>query len=497
MIQQRLHELSVLVEHRLKNLGLWTGVFVVLVVFPALWAIDEYLIQGAVIVADYNQLVSIANILIALLISLLATTFSVVFVVMQLASSQFSPRILRYFVYSDLRIQRFIGVYLGAIALILLPQVVRACQPQQTLQVTMLSALVLGAWCLMVSFPSMVVHLNDNMNVATITNRIKDQVLVEIEALYTQNWQLGQPLLYKRCHRDATKPYLNFSWPGASGYLESVDFGLLDESVQRFARQYPQIKIAAVHQKPIIGEFILSRTTVMLSLELEPLPYPDLEQILRQYFQPIILRTFSVYKYRSYRQDVNFGVRKLVDIAIKAISPAVNDPTTCLNCLDYIGEIVRHLNDKQFPSTKTSVLTTQRIIVNEFGFDELVDFCFDQIYQWGKNDPTVVKRMIRTIRQILPHATNPYNLMVLIRQLEEMELTRIYTLDNEARIHSKEQIRTIRQELEKFTEKARAQIAALQQNGTLARYALQSDESANLSLIRQTEVDAVTYLIGY
>jgi uncharacterized membrane protein len=55
----------------------------------------------------------------------------------------------------------------------------------------------------------------------------------------------------------------------------------------------------------------------------------------------------------------------LVDIAIKTISPAVNDPTTCLNCIDQIGEIAKELSLKEFPSIDSraveSKYTGQRI----------------------------------------------------------------------------------------------------------------------------------------
>jgi uncharacterized membrane protein len=64
----------------------------------------------------------------------------------------------------------------------------------------------------------------------------------------------------------------------------------------------------------------------------------------------IIDDVFTVNTFRSYTQDINFGVRKLVDIAIKAISPAVNDPTTCLNCIDQLGDIARNLQLKAYPS---------------------------------------------------------------------------------------------------------------------------------------------------
>ena len=88
-----------------------------------------------------------------------------------------------------------------------------------------------------------------------------------------------------------------------------------------------------MYQKPVIGEFIMKDTTVLLQVSVEK----KSEELLYE-LADIVSKTFSVNRFRSHTQDINFGVRKLVDIAIKAISPAVNDPTTCLNCIDQIGE---------------------------------------------------------------------------------------------------------------------------------------------------------------
>jgi uncharacterized membrane protein len=89
-------------------------------------------------------------------------------------------------------------------------------------------------------------------------------------------------------------------------------------------------------------------TTVLLALVLiRKLHQPNSQ--LRQEVNSIVRDAFKVEQFRVI-QDINFGVRKLVDIAIKAISPAVNDPTTCLNCIDQIGEIAKELSLKEFPS---------------------------------------------------------------------------------------------------------------------------------------------------
>ena len=86
-------------------------------------------------------------------------------------------------------------------------------------------------------------------------------------------------------------------------------------------------------------------------------------------------------------------------MAIKAISPAVNDPTTCVNCLHYIGVIVGHYTRAQVPSIQVRNAPSN-IHYREFTFDMLLDSAFDQIYEWGKTDYVVVSQLLNTLTEI-------------------------------------------------------------------------------------------------
>lgn len=437
----------------------------------------------------YNRLIPVSNVLISIIIGISLTTFSVIFVVMQLASSQFSPRILRHFLANDFKIQAFIGLFVGTIALCILPQVMSVFYSQQSFLITLLVGTFLAIRGLVWSYPSMITYLSVNMNVSSITHHIKKEVVDEIDILYAQKWELGNELTYKREQSVIKTNMFRILSPFESGYLESVDYTELEIGLLNL-KENCQWK--AVYQKPVIGEFIMKDTTVLLQIEVDEVS--DSQKVL---FQNLVSKTFKVNRFRSHTQDINFGVRKLVDIAIKAISPAVNDPTTCLNCIDQLGEIVKVLSDRQFPSTDARQLVKNNIHVNEFNYDEFVDFCFDQIYQWGKDDPTVVKRLLRTIRTILSTVENPYHLKVLIQQVEEMELATLYNLENYQNRNlkiSKEKLDTIEKELQGFRQKAKKQIEVLKNNGTLEVY---TDKKSNNTICDSIQKETIDYLLKY
>lgn len=480
-------------EHTIKYLGtVMSGVYA-LVLGAILMLIDYNYDFGAIFNLNslevYTKLIPIVNVLVSIVIGISLTTFSVIFVVMQLASSQFSPRILRHFLANDIRVQHFIALCVGTVALCILPQLASVFITEKAFLLTLIIATFLAIRCLIWSYPSMITYLSVNMNVSSITHHIKKEVVDEINILYKEKWTIGNDLLYKRKLQENDGGMIKISSPFESGYLESVRYDKMENLLLPVMEKY---KILAVYQKPVIGEFIMKDTTVLLQISVN-----NASEELQNELTEIVKSTFSVNRFRSHTQDINFGVRKLVDIAIKAISPAVNDPTTCLNCIDQIGEILKNLSDRQFPSTDARRLIKKNIHINEFNFDDFVDFCFDQIYQWGKEDPTVVKRILRTIRTIIPFVYNPFHLKVLLQQMDEMELESLYNQNNidakNLKI-SKEKLVSIQHEVKGFKEKAKVQILELKKNGVLDYY-LQEHHCINEE-VRKEHSKTISYLLN-
>jgi uncharacterized membrane protein len=64
----------------------------------------------------------------------------------------------------------------------------------------------------------------------------------------------------------------------------------------------------------------------------------------------LIRRSVIVLNQRDMIQDAAFGIRQLTDIALRAMSPAVNDPTTAVNCIQYLQAVFEHLAHRALPS---------------------------------------------------------------------------------------------------------------------------------------------------
>lgn len=416
--------------------------------------------------ADLRTQTDILSVIIGTMTTIVITIFSITMVAIQLTSQQFSPRILRLFLLNDNKIQRFLGIFIGSISYSLLLKITPFFFPDAPLSMATLFIVIVSVYAIVWFLPRLIMHIADNVNVASITQRIKTNTVTEIDALYQDFWKIGDPLTYKRLQSDKTKDRVIIRSKVESGYLDDIDYAELSNKCHKIIAANSDLSDLRVLQKPLVGEFIMYDTTDLLEIEMAHIS-DNQRIVLTKAFSDITESVFKIRKYRSYTNDIPFGIRQLVDIAIKAISPAVNDPTTCLNCLDYMGEIIRQLAVRRFPSSETQALKTNQIFVNEITFEEATDLAFDQIHHWGKGDPTVLKRLIQTIRNILPMVENPYHVAVLIQQVEDMNIHSILNANCSFTNESKDSLLL---ELSKFEKNAVLHIQLLKQNGILDHY---------------------------
>ena len=110
----------------------------------------------------------------------------------------------------------------------------------------------------------------------------------------------------------------------------------------------------------------------------------------------------SISALRTLQQDVEFGVLQIVDIALKAISPAVNDPTTAISCVDQLSRILIRFASRETPESAALRSAGRRCAPASDGsdFDRLVDAAFEQIRLYSKTDIAVSLRLLRALGDI-------------------------------------------------------------------------------------------------
>jgi uncharacterized membrane protein len=99
---------------------------------------------------------------------------------------------------------------------------------------------------------------------------------------------------------------------------------------------------------------------------------------------------------------VEFGVLQIVDIALKAISPAVNDPTTAICCVDQLSRLLIRFVDREMPAPIVYDLQgVARVSIQWIDSEHLLDSAFEQIRMYSKTDIAVSLRLLRALGDII------------------------------------------------------------------------------------------------
>jgi uncharacterized membrane protein len=114
-----------------------------------------------------------------------------------------------------------------------------------------------------------------------------------------------------------------------------------------------------------------------------------------------LLRAFEIGPTRTLQQDVEFGVIQIVDIALRAISPAVNDPSTAISCIDQLSSIlILWCGRAPPPSVLFDPPHVPRVAIPWISLEGLLNTTFDQIRHYAAADLAVNLRLLRAMGDI-------------------------------------------------------------------------------------------------
>jgi uncharacterized membrane protein len=105
---------------------------------------------------------------------------------------------------------------------------------------------------------------------------------------------------------------------------------------------------------------------------------------------------------RAMRQDPAYGIRQLVDIAERALSPGTNDPSTAVQCLDQIHDLLRRIGTGPLPEgVRTDGEGRVRVVLQSPSWDDFVHLGLDEIRHWGSKSLQVHRRITRLLDDLL------------------------------------------------------------------------------------------------
>ncbi len=304
------------------------------------------------------------------MITVAGVVFSITIVALQLASSQFSPRVLRNFMRDRLS-QAVLGSLIGAFFYSLL--VLRAIRTElegqdafvPSLAVTMAILLTVVAVAMLVFF---IHHISMRIQVSRIVDSIAKETLEAI----VDAWAMDDD----EDHDPNPSPEPRDE-PGRvaaddSGYLQLID-------VDGLAGLATELDLVVrVDQPP--GEWVQAESGLF-----SVWPAHAGSDRLRARLN----RQVTLGPDRSLDQDVAFGLRQLVDVAVKSLSPGINDPTSARDCVNRLAQLLVDSGRRPEARRRFSRDGRLRLILTLRTFDELVAIAFDELRHYGGRTPTV------------------------------------------------------------------------------------------------------------
>ena len=316
----------------------------------------------------------------ASIMTVVSIVFAILLMTLTLASMQFSPRILVSFV-RDHTTQWTLGLFLGTFAYCMAALPAARTRPDPFSPVaTTAGAMILAMVCV-----GWLIFFIQHISQAISVNHIVDRIARETELVIDESMPFARLNPYQSAAQNLVWQDLQTPVPSiVSGYLRYVEVRQLVAAAKAHGLQ------VRVTRK--VGQFVPAGVPLMMVNRADRLDAGAASTLLA---------AFDIGPTRTLQQDVEFGVLQIVDIALKAISPAVNDPSTAITCLDQLSRIMIRWVSRYMPD----VLLADpphviRVVLPTIDLDGMLDTAFEQIRHYAASDLAVSARLLRALGDI-------------------------------------------------------------------------------------------------
>jgi uncharacterized membrane protein len=345
-------------------------------------------------------------------IGITATAFSITIVALQLASSNFGPRILRNFM-QDVGNKVVLGTFISTFvySLLILRSVYGSADDRNQFvpHLSITVGIVLAVFCtgVLIYF---IHHASTIIQVSYVISQISQELDDAIERLFPQKIGYSEPQ-HKHSQAEIPDDFDKQAFPvraSKKGYVQAID---TDKLMDIACKHNLMVKISTRPGKFVIKEGSLVK---ILSMQGDNYNVSSFPKIQKQ-----IQNAFILGRERNEQQDVEFPINQLVEIALRALSPSLNDPFTAIRCIDHLSAGLSRLAQTSFPSPyRYDGFDNLRVIAHPVTFAGLTDAAFNQIRQNCSNDVAVTIRLLESIAVIAEYTEKPQDKQALRRHAD-------------------------------------------------------------------------------
>ena len=315
------------------------------------------------------------------MITVAGVTFSMTMLTLQLASSQFGPRMLRNFM-RDRGNQIVLGTFLSTFVYCLF--VLASVRGAEEASFVPLLAVTFGMILAVASLATLIYfihHIATSIRIETILAKLADEACQTVDRVFPEHGH-SRALLPEKPIAEVLPPHFDDDSrsvvASGSGYIQSIDL----DRLLRVANDHDLV----VRVEGRIGRFIPSAGPLVIAS-----PYGRVSDAVAEDLE----NAFAFGPERTPEYDIEFSLRRIVEIAQRALSLGINDPTTALYCLDRLGEVLRLLADRRMPSGRIMDQDMKlRVIFEPLNFADLACLAFAAVARYGIEDDDLVTRLM-------------------------------------------------------------------------------------------------------
>ncbi|NJM73442.1 MAG: DUF2254 domain-containing protein [Scytonema sp. RU_4_4] len=325
------------------------------------------------------------------IVTVTGTAFSITIVALQLAASSFGPRLLRNFM-QDTGNQVVLGTFISTFVYSLL--VLRTIHgedydifvPQLSVTVGMILAFIsIGVLIYFIHHASTIIQASH------VIKSVSDELNRAIDRLFPE--KIGRGVKEQHLFAEIPANVAEEACPiksAGNGYLQGID----NDELMKIAYQHNLI--LRIVTRP--GKFVVKGSNLVMVFPGERVNHKLTKEIND---------AFILDKERTEQQDVEFPIAQLVEIALRAISPGINDPFTAIRCIDRLSAGLSRFAQRDIPSPyRYDKNNNLRMIAEPVTFAGLTDAAFNQIRQYSIKDVAVTIRLLEAITCIATFTHN-------------------------------------------------------------------------------------------
>jgi len=395
------------------------GIVAVVALFAVTYSVDRAAYNGHlqlpswVLSGTADAARMILTTIAAALITVVGIVFSITIVALTLASTQFGPRMLRNFV-RDQGTQLTLGAFVATFCYTVITLVSVSPGPRGDfvphLSITVVLVMTLADVGVLIYFLN---HIATMIQLPVVIAGIASTLANEISAQ-----QRGGSFGLGAARGPSSEELLTrLEESGAeirtprSGYLQVIR----NESLVKIATSAE----AVIHLPYRPGHFLVAGQVMARVWPADAASYVE-ENLVRGHITG---------PYRTLTQDISFGFDQLVEIALRALSPAINDTFTAMTCVDWIGDCLCRISNSWRPQRIRRDTTGHiRVIAYQADFDRLVERAFEKVRQASDGMPAVMIRQLESLAKIIDQTPDSSRRATLLREAERIQRASLRTV---------------------------------------------------------------------